>query len=143
MIVAITAEGPELSNFHYDQVLSPLRDAGAAFYAVAIGSPSTSLADEMRNRAMVLDVGPRESGGSFDQLLTSMALGGKLLLVDSSDDGPVLGLHLGMSGRILIDGEAAGDPLLYASNRDASEWRRFGLRFTDGGSLYLRDPRRD
>jgi formamidopyrimidine-DNA glycosylase len=66
---------------------------------------------------------------------------GKLLLVDT-DDGPVLGLHLGMSGRVLIDGEAAGDPLLYASNRDVPEWRRFGVRFTDGGSLFLRDPRR-
>ena len=67
---------------------------------------------------------------------------GKLLLVDTSDDGPVVGLHLGMSGRVLIDGDAAGDPLLYASNRDAPEWRRFGVRFADGGTLYLRDPRR-
>ncbi len=67
---------------------------------------------------------------------------GKLLVVDTDDDGPTLGLHLGMSGRILVDGDAAGDPLLYASNRDAPEWRRFGLRFADGGSLYLRDPRR-
>ncbi|MFA5885925.1 MAG: DNA-formamidopyrimidine glycosylase family protein, partial [Acidimicrobiia bacterium] len=67
---------------------------------------------------------------------------GKLPLVDTSDGGPVLGLHLGMSGRVLIDGDAAGDPLLYASNRDAPEWRRFGVRFADGGSLYLRDPRR-
>lgn len=67
---------------------------------------------------------------------------GKLLLVDTSDNGPVVGLHLGMSGRILIDGDAAGDPLLYASNRDNPAWRRFGLRFADGGTLYLRDPRR-
>jgi len=66
---------------------------------------------------------------------------GKLLLVDTGD-GPVLGLHLGMSGRVLIDDEAAGDPLLYASNRDVPQWRRFGMRFADGGSLYLRDPRR-
>ena len=66
---------------------------------------------------------------------------GKLLLVDT-DDGPILGLHLGMSGRVLIDDEAAGDPLLYASNRDVPEWRRFGVRFADGGSMYLRDPRR-
>jgi formamidopyrimidine-DNA glycosylase len=67
---------------------------------------------------------------------------GKLMLVDSSDDGPTLGLHLGMSGRVVIDGEAAGDPLLYASNRENPAWHRFGLRFTDGGSLWLRDPRR-
>lgn len=56
--------------------------------------------------------------------------------------GPVLGLHLGMSGRVLVDGEAAGDPLVYASNREASEWHRFTLRFDDGGRVALRDPRR-
>lgn len=67
---------------------------------------------------------------------------GKLLLVDTSNGGPVLGMHLGMSGRILVDGDAAGDPLLYASNRDQPAWRRFGLRFVDGGTLYVRDPRR-
>jgi formamidopyrimidine-DNA glycosylase len=67
---------------------------------------------------------------------------GKLMLVDTSDDGPVLGLHLGMSGRVLIDDEAAGDPLIYASNREVPAWHRFGLGFVDGGSLFLRDPRR-
>ena len=56
--------------------------------------------------------------------------------------GPVLALHLGMSGRVLVDDEAAGDPLLYASNAENPAWHRFGLRFADGGSLYLRDPRR-
>lgn len=66
---------------------------------------------------------------------------GKLLLCDTTD-GPVLAMHLGMSGRVLIDGDAAGDPLLYASNRDDPTWRRFGLLFADGGSLHLRDPRR-
>ena len=73
--------------------------------------------------------------------LTAARRRGKLILVDT-DDGPVLGLHLGMSGRVLIDGEAAGDPLVYASNRAVSAWHRFGLAFADGGSLYLRDPRR-
>ena len=47
-----------------------------------------------------------------------------------------------MSGRVIVDGEAAGDPLIYASNRAVSAWHRFGLTFADGGSLYLRDPRR-
>jgi formamidopyrimidine-DNA glycosylase len=66
---------------------------------------------------------------------------GKLLLVDVSS-GATLGLHLGMSGRVLIDGEAAGDPLVYASNKADPAWHRFGVQFADGGSLYLRDPRR-
>ncbi|MFO7590242.1 MAG: DNA-formamidopyrimidine glycosylase family protein [Acidimicrobiia bacterium] len=66
---------------------------------------------------------------------------GKQLFLDT-DDGPVVGLHLGMSGRVVIDGDAAGDPLLYASNRDVPEWHRFAVRFVDGGRLSLRDPRR-
>src|SRR5262245_29543445 len=63
------------------------------------------------------------------------------MLVDT-ESGVVLGLHLGMSGRVLVDGEAAGDPLVYASNRPVSAWHRFGLTFADGGTMYLRDPRR-
>src|SRR5258708_2278126 len=66
---------------------------------------------------------------------------GKLILVDISS-GAVLGLHLGMSGRVLVDDEAAGDPLLYASNKADPAWHRFGVSFADGGSMYLRDPRR-
>ncbi|MFI5048200.1 MAG: Fpg/Nei family DNA glycosylase, partial [Acidimicrobiia bacterium] len=66
---------------------------------------------------------------------------GKLLLIDV-DTRAVLGLHLGMSGRVLVDDEAAGDPLLYASNKADPAWHRFGLEFADGGSLHLRDPRR-
>jgi formamidopyrimidine-DNA glycosylase len=67
---------------------------------------------------------------------------GKQLLLDTDGAGPVLGLHLGMSGRVLIDGDAAGDPLLYASNAENVAWHRFTLEFVDGGSLAMRDPRR-
>jgi formamidopyrimidine-DNA glycosylase len=67
---------------------------------------------------------------------------GKLLLLDTDSDGPTLALHLGMSGRVIIDGEAAGDPLLYASNKNELAYYRFGVRFADGGALHLRDPRR-
>jgi formamidopyrimidine-DNA glycosylase len=75
--------------------------------------------------------------------LTTARRRGKLMLVDTdAGAGPVLGLHLGMSGRVLVDDEAAGDPLIYASNQAVPAWHRFGLEFADGGSLYLRDPRR-
>ncbi len=75
-----------------------------------------------------------------EEKITAARRRGKQLFVDTT--GGTLGLHLGMSGRVIVDGVEAGDPLLYASNRDVPEWRRFGLRFTDGGSLWLRDPRR-
>lgn len=78
---------------------------------------------------------------------------GKLLLLDtdrapgaSSDGaerhGPTVGLHLGMTGRVVVDGTAAGEPLVYASNRELPAWHRFTVHFADGGRLSLRDPRR-
>jgi hypothetical protein len=78
VIVSITTEGPELSTLQHDQVLEPLRASGAAYHAITLGRPSTSLSDEIRNRNIVLDQGPLTTGGSRDNLLTSMALGGRL-----------------------------------------------------------------
>ncbi|CAN5183541.1 formamidopyrimidine-DNA glycosylase [soil metagenome] len=66
---------------------------------------------------------------------------GKLLLLDT-DEGAVLGLHFGMTGRLFIDGSAGVERLEYASGRDEPAWDRFALRFADGGHLRLRDPRR-
>ncbi|HSS08513.1 MAG TPA: DNA-formamidopyrimidine glycosylase family protein, partial [Acidimicrobiales bacterium] len=67
---------------------------------------------------------------------------GKLLLLSTSDDGPVLGLRFGMSGRLIVDGTVGVEELWYASNRDEPRWDRFGVSFGDGGRLLLRDPRR-
>ena len=78
VIIAITTEGPELSNRDYQQVLDPLRASGAAFYALVIGHPSGSLSHEARNREMVLDEGPRTTGGRRDEMLTAMALSARL-----------------------------------------------------------------
>jgi hypothetical protein len=78
VIVAIAVEGPELSYRQYDQVLGPLRDSGAPFYALMIGSPSADISDQGRSRGIVLDRGPSETGGRRDQLLTGMALPDRL-----------------------------------------------------------------
>jgi formamidopyrimidine-DNA glycosylase len=66
---------------------------------------------------------------------------GKLLLLDT-DDGPVLALHFGMSGRLVVDGTLGVDTLIYSSDRVLDAWDRFALRFDDGGDLRMRDPRR-
>jgi formamidopyrimidine-DNA glycosylase len=66
---------------------------------------------------------------------------GKSMFVDTVD-GTRLGLHLGMSGRVIVDDVEAGDPLIYASNQRVEAWHRFGVHFADGGSFFLRDPRR-
>jgi formamidopyrimidine-DNA glycosylase len=55
-----------------------------------------------------------------------------------TDGGPVLGLHLGMAGRIVVDDDEAGDPK--PGNRPI--WDRFTITFEDGGRLVMRDRRR-
>jgi formamidopyrimidine-DNA glycosylase len=62
--------------------------------------------------------------------LTSANRIGKTIWLETSDDGPDLGLHLGMAGRIAIDEEPH------------ERWDRFALTFDDGGRLALRDKRR-
>jgi len=64
---------------------------------------------------------------------------GKSMWCETSDGGPALGLHLGMTGRIVIDEDEAGDPAPAVEARRAD---RFTIRFADGGALVLRDRRR-
>jgi formamidopyrimidine-DNA glycosylase len=66
---------------------------------------------------------------------------GKLLLMDM-DDGAVLGLRFGMTGRLVLDDHAGVDDLQYASRRREAAWDRFTVRFDDGGDLRINDARR-
>jgi hypothetical protein len=74
VIVAITTEGPEMSDRQFMTVLEPLRESGAAFHVVALGSPRNQNYD----RSVVLDLGTRETGGRNDSILTGNALTGRL-----------------------------------------------------------------
>ena len=67
---------------------------------------------------------------------------GKLLMLDTGGSGPVLGLRFGRTGRLVLDGVAGVDDLLYASNDPRPEWERFGLTFADGTRMGVIDPRR-
>jgi formamidopyrimidine-DNA glycosylase len=79
--------------------------------------------------------------------LTTVQRRGKSMWCDTSDDGPVLGIHLGMSGKIVIAG-ADGTELdggdYWERGRAPGDYRytRFSLTFADGGALLLVDPRR-
>ena len=73
-IVVVTGENVEFSTLHYRNVLEGLEESGAMMYAVVLTNPAGSNAsDEARNRAVVLDRGPRESGGMRTDVLTSMS----------------------------------------------------------------------
>ena len=70
---------------------------------------------------------------------------GKSLWCDTG--GPVLGLHLGMSGKIVIadpDGTEIDGGDYWERGRKPGDYRfsRFSLTFADGGRLVLVDPRR-
>jgi formamidopyrimidine-DNA glycosylase len=63
--------------------------------------------------------------------LTAAHRRGKFLWAETGDEGPELGLHLGMAGRIVVDGRPA-----------PRNWDRFSIEFADGGRMALRDKRR-
>ncbi|HEY6533261.1 MAG TPA: DNA-formamidopyrimidine glycosylase family protein [Acidimicrobiales bacterium] len=67
---------------------------------------------------------------------------GKLLLLDTDDHGPTLGLRFGMTGVLELDGLPAIETLEYSSHRRDPAWERFAVHFDGGGALRLRDPRR-
>jgi formamidopyrimidine-DNA glycosylase len=66
---------------------------------------------------------------------------GKLVFLDTVD-GPTLGLHFGMTGRLVVDGEAAIDRLEYGSGRDDPAWDRLVVELDPTGSFRVNDPRR-
>jgi hypothetical protein len=78
VILAVTSEGPELSDRYYDFVLEPLKASSAAFYVITLGPMSSSLSDNARNRGVVFDQGTSSTGGSLQMLLASTALKGAL-----------------------------------------------------------------
>src|SRR6266851_6217387 len=104
-------------------------------------------------------VGRPHSPGELRSALTGRSLiaahrRGKTIWLETSGTGetaapggPELGIHLGMSGRVVVtgpDGTVAegGDPNRYDARPRKAEWSRFTLTFADGGSLVLLDPRR-
>lgn len=67
---------------------------------------------------------------------------GKQLKLCLSGPGPTLGIHLGMSGRVIVDGEVGGDPRFDGMGDLDSSWTRFRIFFADGGYLAVFDKRR-
>lgn len=77
-IVVLTTERIEYSTLNFQQVLEPLHDGGGMLSAIVLTNPRGSLdGDAARNRASVLDRGPRESGGVRFDVLTSQAYPGR------------------------------------------------------------------
>jgi formamidopyrimidine-DNA glycosylase len=74
--------------------------------------------------------------------IVSARRAGKVVLVDT--DGPTIGLHFGMTGRLIVDAVAPIDRLQYSSGRDDPGWDRL-LVFAGGSvvpAIRFNDPRR-
>jgi formamidopyrimidine-DNA glycosylase len=87
------------------------------------------------------------------RMLTAARRRGKSIWCETSGTepegtaGPVLGIHLGMSGRIIVvsgSGQVAegGDWVGPRGQAAGHRWIRFSITFADGGSLALSDRRR-
>ncbi|WP_404350581.1 hypothetical protein LG324_19525 [Phycicoccus jejuensis] len=80
--------------------------------------------------------------------LTAAHRRGKSMWCELGGDAPTLGIHLGMSGRIVVTGpdgdDVGGDyvPPRRSARTPKEEWYRFSLTFEGGGRLRLLDPRR-
>ena len=120
------------------------------------------IADEALNR-LIVDVDdsdtfvcrPHSPGELRDALigrtLTAAHRRGKAMWLETSgaggSQGPDLGIHLGMGGRVVViskDGQEVegGGPRRRDAQPRKAEWDRFTLTFADGGSLVLFDKRR-
>jgi VWFA-related protein len=73
VIVAIVAEGEELSDVHADVVLQAVQQSRAMFYYIGLGRPVTSGTRpseyESVQRNIVIGSAPRNSGGRSEQVL--------------------------------------------------------------------------
>jgi VWFA-related protein len=78
VILAVSFEGIDYSNRHYQLVLDELMKSGAALHVIAVGTPSSSMTEEMRNRNIVIADGTARTGGRRDQVLSVSGIPDKL-----------------------------------------------------------------
>jgi formamidopyrimidine-DNA glycosylase len=102
------------------------------------GLVGRTMVEVERTDALVVGDGVDDAApGSTVEAITRR---GKLLVVLT--DGPTLGIHFGMTGRLLRDGDAAIGRLAYGAGSDHAVWDRWVVRLDDGSRLRLHDPRR-
>ena len=86
--------------------------------------------------------GPTLSGALVGGRFVAARRIGKLLLLDV-DSGPTIGIRFGMTGSLAVDDRAGVDQMYYARRRRRDPaWDRWAVRFEDGGTLVVHDPRR-
>lgn len=79
-VLVVTGEGTDFSNTPYQRTLERLRTSGVAFHVVRLTSRrGDAIRDNnARDRALVIDEGPKVSGGRTQDVLSSMGYGDAL-----------------------------------------------------------------
>jgi Ca-activated chloride channel homolog len=78
VIVPIVTDGIEFSNRYHRDVIDAVKSANAPVHAVAIGNFELSNEQALRERALVLDMGTKESGGQRVTVLAPQGVGNAL-----------------------------------------------------------------
>jgi hypothetical protein len=74
VVVPLINDGVEFTNRYHREIIEALKTAGAPLHAVTIGSFYATGDTAARERALVLDMGTRESGGQRVTLLSPMGI---------------------------------------------------------------------
>jgi formamidopyrimidine-DNA glycosylase len=73
-------------------------------------------------------------------VITAVTRRAKTMVVHTNSG--LLGVHFGMTGRLVIDGYSPIPRLEYSSSRDLADWDRCRIELVDGGVVRINDPRR-
>lgn len=74
VIVPVITDGVEFTNRHYRDVIAAINQAGAALHALTIGGFFSTDDNTERERAFVLDIGTKDTGGQRVTVLADSAV---------------------------------------------------------------------
>ena len=111
------------------------REAATRAVNRTVSSVSISTQKYLKEGTLLTDLRTAVCGSRF----VGARRTGKLLLLEIGT--VVIGLRFGMTGRLIVDGEATINGLLYTTSEVKQQHIRFGMNFDGGGTLALVDPR--
>ena len=100
-----------------------------------VSSVSISTQKYLKEGTLLTDLRTAVCGSRFVGVRRTV----KLLLLEIGT--VVIGLRFGMTGRLIVDGEATINGLLYTTSEVKQQHIRFGMNFDGGGTLAVVDPR--
>jgi len=74
VVMAVVTDGPEFTNRYSDDIVRELRGSGASLHVIGLGRFPYADAHPIRERAFVIDDGPKATGGQRVLLLAPHAL---------------------------------------------------------------------